>query len=256
MSETDATSRHTTHDHTASDHSAHATIELARAMSEVARHLQGLPTVDEAWATITALAVERLDGVEHAGITVVRRGRPTTPASSDDLPPRVDQAQYETGQGPCLDALHAHVVFTSQELGAETERWPDFAPRAAELGVRSMLSYQLFVEDTTLGALNFYSTRPAAFDDAVQGAGSVFAAHAALALAAVQEHEKVVHLERALDTNRMIGAACGILMAQHRLTEQQAFDVLRTFSQHNNRKLREVADDVVHIGAMPQGRRR
>lgn len=225
---------------------------LARTMVEVARLLQEQDGVERTWSAITRLAVERLDGVDHAGITIVSRGVPSTPAASDQTPAKVDQLQYETGQGPCLDAVRDEQSFRTGDL-AETTRWPKFSHRAAEdLGVRSMLSLQLFVQDDILGALNFYSHRTYAFGDDILEAGSVFAAHAALALANAREHDENVNLRRALDSNRIIGAAMGILMAHHRITQEQAFTVLRTVSQNSNRKLRAVADDVVETGALPE----
>jgi hypothetical protein len=68
-------------------------------------------------------------------------------------------------------------------------------------------------------------------------------------LAAAQQ--EIVGLQAALVSNREIGIATGILMAQHKLTDQQAFDLLRVASQHSNRKLRDVASDVVFAGTLP-----
>lgn len=61
------------------------------------------------------------------------------------------------------------------------------------------------------------------------------------------------HLEFALNTNRRVGAAMGILMIQHRIAEDAAFLLLRNASQRSHRKLRDVADDVVRTGEMPVG---
>ncbi|MHA3700844.1 GAF and ANTAR domain-containing protein [Jatrophihabitans sp. YIM 134969] len=225
---------------------------LAHTMVDVARLLHHEVGVQNTWNAITRLAVAQLDGVDHAGITVVRRGEFSTPASSGRLPEDVDALQYETGQGPCLSAISEEGTFRTADLAAETERWPRFSRRAAaELDVHSMLSMRLFVQDDTLGALNFYSHRIGAFDDTIAEAGALFAAHAALALSNADEQDENLNLKRALDSSRLIGAATGILMAHHRLTQEQAFDVLRQVSQNSNRKLRDVADDVVHTGAVP-----
>jgi hypothetical protein len=58
----------------------------------------------------------------------------------------MDRAQYETGEGPCVDAARRHETVRCDDMRAEA-RWPRFARRAAELGVLSMLSFQLFVQD-------------------------------------------------------------------------------------------------------------
>jgi AmiR/NasT family two-component response regulator len=62
---------------------------------------------------------------------------------------------------------------------------------------------------------------------------------------------KVSNLETALQTNRRIGAAIGIIMARKLLTEEQAFELLREASQRMHVKLREVADQVVSTGDLP-----
>ena len=63
--------------------------------------------------------------------------------------------------------------------------------------------------------------------------------------------DKITQLERALLTSRRIGIAVGILMARHGRTDQQAFDTLRTMSQHRNRKVRDLAEDVIYTGTLP-----
>ncbi len=64
--------------------------------------------------------------------------------------------------------------------------------------------------------------------------------------------DKIRNLEIALESSRRIGAAVGILMAQHRVGLEAAFDLLRQVSQTEHRKLRDIADDVVYTGAVLQ----
>ncbi|MGX7678090.1 ANTAR domain-containing protein [Jatrophihabitans sp. DSM 45814] len=61
---------------------------------------------------------------------------------------------------------------------------------------------------------------------------------------------RIDNLDRALTSNREIGIAVGILMAAHRFTAEQAFDLLRRVSQHTHRKVREVALDVAEAGSL------
>ena len=60
--------------------------------------------------------------------------------------------------------------------------------------------------------------------------------------------ERSAHLEEALRTSREIGAAVGILMASRKLTEEAAFALLVRASQHTNRKVRDLAAEVVRTG--------
>lgn len=224
--------------------------ELMDAFAQIARTLVVQDSVAATMQKIVELATTTIEGCEHAAISMVQGRTILTEVSTDDVGFRVDAIQYETGQGPCLDAIsHCHMVVSDDFL--DEHRWPDFARRTeAETGVRSMLSFRLFVEGETMGALNMYSAQPGAFSsqEASQHVGSVFAAHAAVAWSAAREQQG---LEAALQSRDVIGQAKGILMASTHLTEQQAFTALKDASQYLNVKLRLVADDVARTGSLP-----
>ena len=154
--------------------------------------------------------------------------------------------QTETGQGPCLDAAYEHETVRVPDI-AQEQRWPRFAARAAEAGVGSMLSFQLYVEADDLGALNLYSHHPDAFDDESEQVGLLFASHAAVAFA---DARKLDQLSRAIDSRDLIGQAKGILMERYSIDATQAFRVLTRVSQNTHRKLREVAEDLVRTGRL------
>src|SRR3954468_11784489 len=109
------------------------------------------------------LAVSTIRGCDHAGVSIVERdGEIDTPAASEDVPRHVDELQYESNEGPCLDAIREHAVFQTDALRAE-RRWPNFRTRATrETGVRSVLSFRLVVDQDAVGALNLYSKRTSA----------------------------------------------------------------------------------------------
>jgi GAF domain-containing protein len=225
---------------------------LASQFAAVARALASEPTVAAALQRLVEIARVIVPGCHHAGVTVLRRGRPETPAATDEVSAAVDRVQYETGQGPCLSAILEQPTYRTGDLAAET-RWPQFSGPAVErTGVRSVLAYRLFTEADTLGALNLYSREPDAFGDEAEAIGTILAAHAALALARAREREQITGLEQALASNRAIGMAIGVLMAIRRIGQDEAFDLLRTVSQRTNRKLREIADEVVHTGQLPE----
>ncbi len=64
----------------------------------------------------------------------------------------------------------------------------------------------------------------------------------------VGDAQQIEHLERALRSSRRIGAAVGIVMATAKLNYDDAFAWLVAMSQRTNRKLRDVADDVLLTG--------
>lgn len=208
----------------------------------------GLP-VEQAMALVTAASVAVVPGAEEAAVTEGRAGRFRTIASTGLLPTQVDAIQYELMSGPCVDAVVEDTVFRSDDLRTET-RWPEFATRAVtETGVISILSFRMFFEDgDLLAGLNLYATKPAVFDDEAETRGLLLATHGALALAGALRLNKIENLERALNTNREIGIAIGILMARHLATREQAFDLLRVASQNSHRKIVDLARDVVETG--------
>jgi GAF domain-containing protein len=215
--------------------------DLAESFAEVARALRAEKSVQATLDRIVELAVETVDGCDHAGVSLVDGRSVRTEAASDDVPERVDAIQYETGEGPCLDAIREHEVFQTDDLLNET-RWPNFSRRAAEeSGVASVLGYRLFVEGETMGALNLYSKRKGAFNVDDRAVGSIFAAHASVALSAARQRDQ---LEQAIETRDLIGQAKGILMARQDVTADEAFEMLRRGSQRLNVKLRDLARQV------------
>jgi GAF domain-containing protein len=225
-------------------------VRLAVVLAQMARDMASEDSVAETLATLVDHAVTAVPGCESAGVTMARRGWYETTAATDQVVHDVDRYQYETDEGPCLNALEEHEIFRTGDLPADP-RWPRFGQLAAELGILSMLSFRLFVDDETLGSLNLYSREPEAFGDRSVALGALFAAHAAIALDQARARESERNLERALDGNRRIGMALGIIMALHRVDEETAFNALRALSQRRNQKMREVADDVIATGELP-----
>ena len=62
-------------------------------------------------------------------------------------------------------------------------------------------------------------------------------------------HRLIVQLHDALETRDVIGQAKGILMAAEGITDDDAFMILVRASQRANRKLRDIAGDVVAANA-------
>jgi transcriptional regulator with GAF, ATPase, and Fis domain len=221
--------------------------ELAERLGELSRTLQEEHDVDSTLGAIVSAAVDTVPGADNASISsVVNRREVRTLVATDELARSLDEAQHDTGEGPCLDSLYAHRTFRLGDLGAETP-WPRFTARARELGLGSMLAVRLFVTGEDLGALNLHSTRPDAFGDESERVGLLFGAHAAVALAGAQEQE---HLRTALSARDVIGQAKGILMERYKIDPQDAFRLLVSASQATNVKLRDVADHLAQTGEL------
>jgi ANTAR domain/PAS fold len=63
------------------------------------------------------------------------------------------------------------------------------------------------------------------------------------------EHDAAM-LRIALQNSRDIGTALGILMNRHKITRDTAFDLLRSASQRSNRKVRDLAHEVIETGTL------
>ncbi|MFC8190990.1 GAF and ANTAR domain-containing protein [Cellulomonas sp. NPDC057328] len=188
-----------------------------------------------------------VSSAEVATITRVRgRRKVTTQATTGEQGRRLDELQERTGEGPCLDSLYEQQTVRVADLATET-RWPHLAEHAERAGLRSVLCLQLFVEGDNLGALNLISGTPDAFDDDDEDVGLLFASHAAIAIA---DTEELAHVRTALASRDVIGQAMGILMERHKLTGDRAFAVLTRVSQDTNRRLRDVADELVATGQL------
>ncbi|MEU6990511.1 GAF and ANTAR domain-containing protein [Streptomyces sp. NPDC046465] len=223
---------------------------FALQMASMARDLLAQESVEATLRQISLSAVELVDGCDAAGILVLRGKKVATLASTEQLVVDSDQLQEALGEGPCFDAarrVRGERVFRIADLAAEQPHWPAYAPRAHALGVGSMMGFLLFTEDEELGALNLYSRRSGAFTEASEVAGWLLASHAAVAFSSARGHAQ---LSQAVATRHSIGEAMGILMGRHRITEDEAFDVLRRFSQEHNMKLRDVARQVCEQGGV------
>ncbi|MGW0706386.1 GAF and ANTAR domain-containing protein [Streptomyces sp. NPDC002643] len=221
---------------------------FAEEMATLARDLLAQDSVDATLRRITRAATQLVEGCDASGILTLRDGRVDTLAATEDLVNELDRLQEHLGQGPCYDAARSSVgerVFRIPDFTEEEPRWPEYVPQARKRGLGSMMGFLLYTEDEDLGALNLYSRRPGAFTPASETAGWLLASHAAVAFSSARTHAQ---LEQAVSTRHVIGEAMGILMGGHHLTEEQAFDVLRRYSQENNVKLREVARLVCEQG--------
>jgi GAF domain-containing protein len=217
--------------------------------AEIARSLGAQTSELGTLERALSVAVEVIDGCQHAGISLVVGGRRIeTPAATSNVAQRGDELQYELGEGPCLDSIASHETVSSPDLLKET-RWPTWAPQVAqELGVRSMLCFQLFTTARSLGALNLYSDSVDAFHSEDQAIGLSLAAHIAVALAASREIDT---RDVAMLNRTVIGQAEGILMERYDLTSDKAFSVLKRVSQDTQTKLVLVAAELVRTRRMP-----
>jgi len=195
------------------------------------------------------LAAAVVPSCEAASVFVLEAGRHIgAPASTSEMASAVDDLQLEHGEGPCISAMDNSGVVSCPDLETET-RWPAWATDATrKTEVRSMLCFGLSADGRQLGALNLFATRPHAFGTADVEAGQVvaeFVSQAAL------DAQKLHHTHIAMNSRSLIGQAQGLLMERFNLDGDAAFSVLKRISQDSNRKLRDLAEEVVRTRELP-----
>ncbi len=203
-------------------------------------------SVDVTLDTVAKLA-GRSFGSAGAGVVLTAgKGIAEVAATTADAR-RAEAMQVEHHEGPGFDAIAGRQLVTSAELRFDS-RWRFWAPQAADLGFRSVLSLVLADSDP-FGAVTLYSRHPSYFDGEVLAAGLAFAQFASIAITVAVEREQLV---RARDSRGIVGQAQGILMERYDLTADQAFAVLRRYSSYLNKKLRQIAEWVISDRSLPE----
>lgn len=223
--------------------------DLTAAMARLGELLVDGQDLRQTLTTVADLAVQAIPDCAAAGVTLLdEQGKPDTAAYSDRRTLAVDRAQYEVGDGPCLEAYRTGQL---QRIRAREvrERWPRFAEAAEAAGVESFLASALTVRGERIGALNLYSGKPDGFDLLDEALILAFAGQASVAVMNTRLYQSCTELNHQLETallsRAVIDQAKGVLMARHRVTADAAFDLLRAQSQRSNRKLRDIAHEVV-----------
>jgi GAF domain-containing protein len=156
------------------------------------------------------------------------------------------------GSSPGLTAFSEGTKVYCANLAAPSP-WASYAEEMMQrTPIRSVLSFGLQLHDHPLGVLTFYSAVADDFDEDAQRRGSLLAAHATIAIDAAASAESADTLKVALESSRLIGAAMGVLAERHGITIEEAFELLRVTSNRTNRKLSDLAEELMSTGQLPE----
>ncbi|AXJ08563.1 GAF and ANTAR domain-containing protein [Arthrobacter sp. PM3] len=182
------------------------------------------------------------------GITLLRHRKAATVASSSPAAQAMDEIQYSYGDGPCMTASREQETVHIEDLERDA-RWPQFAETVRGHGFRSILALPFLLEGDTRAALNLYSHRPGRFDARAISLARNFVHQTSLALRLAvrfaHSSDTAAHLKATLETRTGIDVAVGIIMAQNRCSQDEAFELLKSASSARNVKLHAVAAGVV-----------
>ena len=187
----------------------HAVASLPEVMGEMlATFTAGDASVADVLQRIVSSCSYLIDRVDAASITLIDvNGRPFTTAYSEGWIVEVDQLQYTTGEGPCLEVAATSAPAAGSADLADSVNWPVFGPAAAKAGVGALLAVGLSATPdpsdpgSPPGALNLYSRTEYAFDDHRKGQAVVLAAFAGAAVRAAQAREETNPVLSALLTD-------------------------------------------------------
>ena len=184
----------------------------------------------------------------YAGIILVHDSSSVeTVASTHPVVADLDKIQLESGEGPDLEIIADRHRVLVHDVRLES-RWPTWARAVESAGVRSMLGTRLYTTSTTIGSLNFYDPEPGRFEEVDADVAHMIARHAAVAMDSARDAE---NLWRAIDARNLVGQAQGMLMERFGIDADQAFGVLRRYSQDNNVKLQVVAQRLIDTRRLP-----
>jgi GAF domain-containing protein len=215
-------------------------------------------SMDSLLQMVADLTKTVMPGDTEASVTLLVRDIPTTVATTGQLATDLDETQYERGHGPCLHAARTGRLTEIADTRTES-RWRDYARQAVQHGNFSSLSVPLTIDEDerVTGAMNIYAREPDAFDEPSRSAARSFGPYAAVAagnLFAYQNARSMAdNLEAALQSRAVIDQAKGVLIERHKLTPDQAFQLLAFSSMNVNRKLRDVAEHLVLTGELLAG---
>jgi GAF domain-containing protein len=225
-----------------------------RAFAELVHVKLGDTDLDGLSERAANLARDTITGADEASITVIHEGHSRTLAATGDQAHRLDEIQQKPPGGPGASAAAENATVLVRDIARE-ERWFPWAAYATATGIRSALSIGLPIHATISGALTLYSQTLDAFDETAVDMARTFADYAAVALANAYLYDTTAdlaeHMRKAMENRAVIEQAKGIIMSERRCTADEAFAALTKISQDANRKLRDVAADLVARSSEP-----
>jgi GAF domain-containing protein len=227
------------------DPDAHAGADV---FARLAMELHGVSGVEE---TVDAVVQFALDALQctYAGVALVGGGRrPEVLALTDPRVAGLYRLQIEAREGPLITAIKQERVVAIADVEAETQWSPAWAGYMAAEGIRSLVHLPLMLGGRARAVLSLYSDIPEAFDVDDLAVAHILARHASVAIAHARQEAS---LAQAIDARKLVGQAMGILMERYDLDGDRAFEVLKRYSQQTNRKLRDVAQELIDTRRLP-----
>jgi hypothetical protein len=184
----------------------------------------------------------------ECAVALRRRRRTITIAGSSEEARALDQIEQALGGGPCMLALETNTTVLLNDVNGDP-RWPEFQRELTTHGYHAVLGIPLELGKDSWAALDLFAPAAGAFTPASITIAENFATIAgdALRLAVRIGTEQLLaeDLKAAMKNRSTIDLACGAIMAQNRCSQETAFAILTRASNHRNKKLHQVAEELL-----------
>lgn len=224
--------------------------ELSSVFVEVADTLVRDFDVIEFVQMVTSRTAALIDAAAVGLLLSDHDGRLHVMAASNEATMLLELFQVQNEEGPCLDAYTTGRAVTNADLREAADRWPVFAPRAADAGFRSVHAIPMRLREEVIGAMNVFTTRGgelSASDVRIIQSLADAATIGLLQQRAIHRRELLTEqLQSALDSRIVIEQAKGALARIHGVSVDEAFTLLRTYSRRTSSRLGDVAAAVVN----------
>jgi transcriptional regulator with GAF, ATPase, and Fis domain len=199
--------------------------------------------------TLAVRCVELLD-VHAAGVMVTdQRGHLRVMASSSERAHMLELFEVESDEGPCVECFSTGQPVSDTDLRLADARWTRFSNRAGEAGFAAVHAVPMRLRDEVIGVLNLFAIQSGSLTDADAVLGRALANVTTIGLLqqrAVHHRDMVAEqLQGALNSRVVIEQAKGVLFERLKLDMHDAFGTLRSYARRTNRRLSDVARDVI-----------
>lgn len=224
-------------------------LALARTLVQLADTLVADFDVVDLLTLVADRCVEVLD-VSAAGVMLVSpEGDLRVMAASSEAMRLLELYELQAEEGPCLDCYRSGAPVANVDLATAADRWPRFATEALEAGFLTAHALPMRLRGTLVGALNLFHVRDQVLADSDVEAAQALADVATIAVlqhrAAIEAQVINEQLSHALNSRIVIEQAKGVVAERSGLDMTEAFAVLRTTARSENRRLVDVAREVV-----------
>ncbi len=231
--------------------------DVVAAFVELAETMVGGSDLMEFLHLLSKRAVTLL-AVDSAGVMLAdEHDRLRAIGASNEDTHLLEMFSLQSQEGVCIDVFRQGTVEQTSMAGT-TDRWPNFSPLAMSHGYGWVCGVPLRHGTEILGAMNLFRKVDEPLGDSDVRLAQALADVATVALLqrreTVQARRRAAQLQEALDSRVLIEQAKGVLAERLGTEPDEAFAYLRGQARDSNRKLRDVAHEIVHGGTSGLGR--